>query len=86
MVAAHPLAAQAGVDVYKKGGNVVDAAVATAYVLGVVEPHGSGIGGEGMLLYYDAKTGRSTVIDFKAIAPAAASYQNLDFTKTSSFA
>lgn len=86
MVAAHPLAAQAGVDVYKKGGNVVDAAVATAYVLGVVEPHGSGIGGEGMLLYYEAKSGRSTVIDFKAIAPAAATYQNLDFTKTSSFA
>jgi gamma-glutamyltranspeptidase/glutathione hydrolase len=86
MVAAHPLAAQAGVDIYKKGGNVVDAAVATAYVLGVVEPHGSGIGGEGMMLIYDAKTGRSTVIDFKAIAPAAATYQNLDFTKTSSFA
>lgn len=86
MVAAHPLAAQAGMDVYKKGGNVVDAAVATAYVLGVVEPHGSGIGGEGMMLIYDAKSGRATVIDFKAIAPAAANYQNLDFTKTSSFA
>jgi gamma-glutamyltranspeptidase/glutathione hydrolase len=86
MVAAHPMAAQAGVDVFKKGGNVVDAAVATAYALGVVEPHGSGIGGEGMMLIYQAKTDRFTVIDFKAIAPAAASYQNLDFNKTSSFA
>ncbi len=86
MVAAHPLAAQAGVDVYKRGGNVIDAAVATAYALGVVEPHGSGIGGEGMMLIYLAKEKKSVVIDFKAISPAAASYQNLDYSKTSSFA
>lgn len=86
MVAAHPLAAQAGMEIYKKGGNVVDAAVATAYALGVVEPHGSGIGGEGMMLIYLAKQDLFTVIDFKAIAPAAATYENLDFTKTSSWA
>ena len=86
MVAAHPLAAQAGVDVYKQGGNVVDAAVATAYALGVVEPHGSGIGGEGMMLIYLAREKKSVVIDFKAISPAAASYANLDYSKTSSFA
>jgi len=83
MISAHPLAAKAGLEIYRKGGNVVDAAVATAYCLGVVEPHGSGIGGEGIMLIYDAKEKRYTVIDFKAISPQKATYQNLDFKKTS---
>ncbi len=78
MITANPLAAQAGLDVHRKGGNVVDVAVATAYALGVVEPYGSGIGGEGMMLIYNAKTRTSTIIDFKGFSPAEASYQNLD--------
>jgi gamma-glutamyltranspeptidase/glutathione hydrolase len=83
MISAHPLAAKGGLEIYKQGGNVVDAAVATAYCLGVVEPHGSGIGGEGMMLIYLAKEKKFSVIDFKAIAPAKASYRALDYKKVS---
>jgi gamma-glutamyltranspeptidase/glutathione hydrolase len=83
MISAHPLAAKAGLEVYKKGGNVVDVAVAVAYALGVVEPHGSGIGGEGMMLIYDAGQKKSVIIDFKAISPEKANYQNLDFSRKS---
>jgi gamma-glutamyltranspeptidase/glutathione hydrolase len=85
MISAHPLAAKAGLEIYKKGGNVVDAAVATAYCLGVVEPHGSGIGGEGMMLIYYAKENKYTIIDFKAISPQQATYQNLDFKNISNW-
>lgn len=85
MIVAHPLAAKAGLLVHEQGGNVVDVAVAAAYALGVVEPHGSGIGGEGMMLIYNATTGASTVIDFKAIAPEAASYEKLDFKNVASW-
>jgi gamma-glutamyltranspeptidase/glutathione hydrolase len=80
MIAAHPLAAEAGLEVFRKGGNVVDAAVAAAYCLGVVEPHGSGIGGEGMMLIYSAGENRYHVVDFKATAPERASYGILDYT------
>lgn len=83
MISAHPLAAKAGLKVYKEGGNVVDVAVAVAYALGVVEPHGSGIGGEGMMLIYNAGEKNAVVIDFKAISPGKATYQNLDFSRKS---
>jgi gamma-glutamyltranspeptidase/glutathione hydrolase len=83
MISAHALAAKAGLNVYEQGGNVVDAAVATAYCLGVVEPHGSGIGGEGMMLIYEAKQKKYSIVDFKAISPQEASYQTLDFTNVS---
>lgn len=86
MIAAHPLAAKAGLEIYRKGGNVVDVAVAVAYALGVVEPHGSGIGGEGMMLIYNAKEKKSTIIDFKGISPRGATYQTLDFAKKSDWA
>lgn len=86
MISAHPLAAQAGFDVYKKGGNVVDVAVAVAYALGVVEPHGSGIGGEGMMLIYNAKEKKSTIIDFKGISPLGATQNSLDLEKKSEWA
>jgi gamma-glutamyltranspeptidase/glutathione hydrolase len=86
MISAHPLAAKAGMEIYKKGGNVVDVAVAVAYALGVVEPHGSGIGGEGMMLIYNAKMKKATIIDFKGISPQAASYRTLDLKKASEWA
>ena len=85
MISAHPLAAKAGLDIYRKGGNVVDVAVATAYALGVVEPHGSGIGGEGMMLIYNAREKKGVVIDFKAISPQGASYRTLDFANKSAW-
>src|SRR5712691_9382118 len=55
VVAAHPLAARAGYDTIRRGGNAVDAAIATQLVLNLVEPQSSGIGGGGFLLHYAAR-------------------------------
>ncbi|MBZ0135743.1 MAG: gamma-glutamyltransferase family protein [Planctomycetes bacterium] len=56
VAASQPLAAQAGLDVLKRGGNAADAAVATAAMMVVVEPVSNGIGGDAFALYFDAKT------------------------------
>ena len=69
VVAGHPLAAEAGAEVLRQGGNAVDAAVATALVLWVVEPHGSGIGGEGTLVAWIGKERKCISIDFGSRAP-----------------
>jgi gamma-glutamyltranspeptidase/glutathione hydrolase len=63
VVAAHPQAAAAGLGVLQAGGNAVDAAIATSLALGVAEPYGSGLGGKLMLLYYEAKTGRTYAVE-----------------------
>jgi gamma-glutamyltranspeptidase/glutathione hydrolase len=63
VVAAHPQAAAAGVAVLKNGGNAIDAAIATSLAVGVAEPYGSGLGGKLMLLYYEAKSGKTFVVD-----------------------
>jgi gamma-glutamyltranspeptidase/glutathione hydrolase len=52
----HPLAAQAGLDVLKSGGNAADAAIATSAMMAVVEPMSCGIGGDLFVIYWDAKT------------------------------
>lgn len=72
VVAAHPLAAEAGRDILRKGGNAIDATIATALVLNLVEPQSSGLGGGGFLVYYDAKRRSVTTFDGRETAPAAA--------------
>lgn len=67
----HPLATQAGVNALKKGGNAVDAAIATALTLGVVDGHNSGIGG-GCFIIVHAPDGKITCIDGREMAPAKA--------------
>ena len=63
VVSGHPAATAAGMQVLRDGGNVVDAAVTTSLCLGVAEPYGSGIGGKGMMLYRDGKTGQVFAIE-----------------------
>lgn len=72
VVAQEPLAADAGVEVLKAGGNAIDAAVAVAFALAVTHPSAGNIGGGGFLLARFAD-GRSTFIDFREMAPASAS-------------
>jgi gamma-glutamyltranspeptidase/glutathione hydrolase len=71
VTAEHPLAAEAGVELLRDGGNAVDAAVGAAFVMGVVEPFTSGIGGIAGLVIRQAD-GKTTSIDAGTRAPRAA--------------
>lgn len=78
MVAANnPLAAEAGLDVLRRGGTAADAAVAAAAVLNVTDPASTGIGGDMFALYYDAKTREVTALNGSGRAPAALSIDYL---------
>jgi len=68
--AAHPLAAQAGLEILRAGGSAIDAAIAIQMVLTLVEPQSSGIGGGAFLLHWDGKRVQS--FDGRETAPAAA--------------
>jgi gamma-glutamyltranspeptidase/glutathione hydrolase len=72
IVAANPLAAEAGLNILRAGGTAVDAAIAAALLLGLVEPQSSGIGGGGFMLHYTAKARRIDAYDGRETAPAAA--------------
>ena len=72
VVAANPLAAEAGLAVLRRGGSAVDAAVAIQAMLSLVEPQSSGIGGGAFLTYYDARSRKVTVYDGRETAPAQA--------------
>jgi gamma-glutamyltranspeptidase/glutathione hydrolase len=72
VAAAHPLAVDAGYDVLKRGGTAMDAAVAMQFVLGLVEPQSSGLGGGAFILHYAAADKRLQAYDGRETAPAAA--------------
>ncbi|HZM37114.1 MAG TPA: gamma-glutamyltransferase [Burkholderiales bacterium] len=72
VVAAHPLAAEAGAKVLGRGGTAVDAAVAVQMVLGLVEPQSSGIGGGAFLLHWSQEEKKLRSYDGRETAPAAA--------------
>ena len=71
MVAANPLASQAGADMIAAGGSAADAAIAAQLVLNLVEPQSSGIGGGGFLTFYDKAADKVVVYDGRETAPAA---------------
>lgn len=72
VVAAHPLAAEAGRSVLAEGGTAADAAVAVQLMLNVVEPQSSGLGGGAFALYWDASEKKLTSYDARETAPGAA--------------
>jgi gamma-glutamyltranspeptidase/glutathione hydrolase len=76
VVSGHPLATQAGLMALERGGNVVDAAIAVSFALGVVEPEASGIGGDGMALVYLKGMTEPVAVDYKDQVPIHATSDN----------
>jgi gamma-glutamyltranspeptidase len=76
VVSGHPLASRAGAMALERGGNVVDAAIAVSFALGVVEPDASGIGGDGMALVYLRGMSEPVAIDYKDQVPIKATRDN----------
>lgn len=72
VTAANPYGAEAGAKILEQGGNAIDAAVAIAYALNVVEPQSAGIGGGGFMIIHLAKIGKTFAIDSREKAPALA--------------
>src|ERR1700722_10439206 len=73
VVAANPLAAQAGMQILQAGGSAADAAVAMQAVLGLVKPQSSGLGGGAFITYFDAKKNQVLAYNGRETAPAGAS-------------
>ncbi|MCK5446479.1 MAG: gamma-glutamyltransferase [Rhodospirillaceae bacterium] len=72
IAAANPLAAKAGLEILRKGGSAIDAAIAAQLVLGLVEPQSSGIGGGAFMVTFNAKSGEIATFDGRETAPDGA--------------
>ncbi len=66
---AHPIATEAGLEILRRGGNVIDAAIAVSFALGVVEPDASGVGGYGQMLIYRPGMSDPELIEFMTRVP-----------------
>lgn len=73
----HPLATQIGIDILKKGGNAIDAAIACNAALGLMEPTGCGIGGDIFAIVWDAKTKKLYGLNGSGRSPASMTLQTL---------
>ncbi len=75
VVSQNEIASRVGADILKQGGNAVDAAVAVGFALAVTLPRAGNVGGDGFMTIYDAKSKRVRVIDFRSVAPKAATLE-----------
>src|SRR3546814_11986515 len=72
----NPDAAEAGVEILQAGGNAIDAVIACAFAMGVVEPLDSGLGAGGFMTLHHAASGITTCLDLMGTAPVAARYRS----------
>jgi gamma-glutamyltranspeptidase/glutathione hydrolase len=72
VVSQNAMASEVGADILRRGGNAVDAAVAIGFALAVTLPRAGNIGGDGFMLVHDAKSGEQVFLDFRSVAPKAA--------------
>lgn len=72
VVSQNAIASKVGADIIRRGGNAVDAAVAMGFALAVTLPRAGNIGGDGFMLVHDGKSGQDLFLDFRSVAPKAA--------------
>ncbi|MEJ6011495.1 gamma-glutamyltransferase [Novosphingobium aquae] len=72
IVSQNAIASKVGADIIRRGGNAVDAAVAMGFALAVTLPRAGNIGGDGFMLVHDGKSGQDLFLDFRSVAPKAA--------------
>lgn len=78
----YPHATEAGAAVLARGGNAIDVAIAAGFAIGVVEPFNSGLGGIAVLVYYDAASGKTHVIDGTGTLPSASRPEQFELAQT----